>query len=152
MKHLLKMLDLSSFNTRNVTDMSTMFSGCSNLKTIYVGEGWDLAHLRTSYKMFDGCTSIVGGAGTTYVPGCTDAAYAHVDGREAYPGYLTMISLLKGDVNADGQVGIGDIVAITNIMAGIETDPFFKDRADVNDDSEVGIGDIVAITNIMAGQ
>ncbi len=28
----------------------------------------------------------------------------------------------KGDVNRDGDVGIGDIVAITNIMAGIDTD------------------------------
>ena len=58
---------------------------------------------------------------------------------------------LKGDVNADGQVGIGDIVAITNIMAGIENDAAMKARADVNGDNEVGIGDIVAITNIMAG-
>ena len=58
---------------------------------------------------------------------------------------------LKGDVNADGQVGIGDIVAITNVMAGTETDAATKARADVNEDGEVGIGDIVAITNIMAG-
>ena len=58
---------------------------------------------------------------------------------------------LKGDVNADGQVGIGDIVAITNIMAGISTDEAMMKRADVNEDSQVGIGDIVAITNIMAG-
>ena len=58
---------------------------------------------------------------------------------------------LPGDVNADGQVGIGDIVAITNIMAGTETDEDIKARADVNNDSQVGIGDIVAITNIMAG-
>lgn len=56
-----------------------------------------------------------------------------------------------GDVNGDGQVGIGDIVAITNVMAGIEQDPVIVKRAHVNDDEEVGIGDIVAITNIMAG-
>ena len=61
------------------------------------------------------------------------------------PGYL------KGDVNGDGTVGIGDIVAITNVMAGIETDPEIVERANVNDDESVGIGDIVAITNIMAG-
>jgi hypothetical protein len=60
-------------------------------------------------------------------------------------------SALKGDVNNDGQVGIGDIVAITNVMAGIETDPEVIARADVNGDGQVGIGDIVAITNIMAG-
>lgn len=57
---------------------------------------------------------------------------------------------LKGDVNLDGQVGIGDIVAITNFMAGKPGNVTFE-RADVNGDGDVGIGDIVAVTNIMAG-
>ena len=57
----------------------------------------------------------------------------------------------EGDVNGDGEVGIGDIVAITNVMAGINADEAAKKAADVNGDGEVGIGDIVAITNIMAG-
>ena len=59
---------------------------------------------------------------------------------------------MRGDVNNDGQVGIGDIVAITNVMAGMETNPDIVARADVNGDTQVGIGDIVDITNIMAGQ
>ncbi|MBQ3629908.1 MAG: autotransporter-associated beta strand repeat-containing protein [Prevotella sp.] len=58
---------------------------------------------------------------------------------------------LVGDVNNDGQVGIGDIVAITNIMAGLTTDEETIQRADVNGDDDIGIGDIVTITNIMAG-
>lgn len=60
-------------------------------------------------------------------------------------------TILPGDVNGDGQVGIGDIVAVTNVMAGIGGN-ITKERADVNDDGQVGIGDIVAITNIMAGK
>ena len=68
------------------------------------------------------------------------------------PLVLNYIPFLKGDVNLDGQVGIGDIVAITNVMAGIEIDEGINARADVNDDGQVGIGDIVAITNIMAGK
>ena len=64
--------------------------------------------------------------------------------------YIDQTTALRGDVNADGQVGIGDIVAITNIMAGTTLDiPLY--RSDVNADGQVGIGDIVAITNIMAG-
>ena len=55
----------------------------------------------------------------------------------------------RGDVNRDGQVGIGDIVAITNIMAGSNDAGY---DGDVNNDDQVGIGDIVAITNIMAGE
>lgn len=56
-----------------------------------------------------------------------------------------------GDVNLDGTVGIGDIVAVTNVMAGNGADADTAARADVNGDGTVGIGDIVAITNIMAG-
>ena len=56
---------------------------------------------------------------------------------------------LVGDVNNDGKVGIGDIVAITNFMAGIGAQTL--EQCDVNGDGKVGIGDIVAVTNIMAG-
>ena len=56
-----------------------------------------------------------------------------------------------GDVNGDGVVGIADIVAVTNVMAGTTTDAATVSRADVNGDNAVGIADIVAITNIMAG-
>ena len=143
-------LDLSSFNTENVTDMAYMFQNCSNLKTIYVGLDWNAQDVRTTVKMFDGCTSLVGGQGTTYDPEYTDGARAVVDGG-IYRGYLTLKEVLPGDVNDDGQVGIGDIVAITNVMAGTETDTDIIARADVNGDDEVGIGDIVAVTNIMAG-
>ena len=65
--------------------------------------------------------------------------------------HFTTDTAKPADVNNDGDVGIGDIVAITNVMAGIETDADVIKRADVNGDGDVGIGDIVAITNIMAG-
>ena len=58
----------------------------------------------------------------------------------------------QGDVNADGKVGIGDIITITNVMASNETNADAIRRADVNGDGEVGIGDIISITNIMAGE
>ena len=58
---------------------------------------------------------------------------------------------LAGDVNGDGSVGIADIVAVTNVMAGMTTDDATRTAADVNGDGSVGIADIVAITNIMAG-
>ena len=38
--------------------------------------------------MFKGCTSLVGGMGTTYDENYTDAAYAHPD-KEGNPGYFT---------------------------------------------------------------
>ena len=51
-------LDLSSFNTASVTNMNSMFSGCSNLATIYVGENWSTASVTNSTGMFSGCTSL----------------------------------------------------------------------------------------------
>ena len=67
------------------------------------------------------------------------------------PSAISPVIAQRGDVNGDGQVGIGDIVAITNIMAGSTTDDGQMQRADLNADGQVGIGDIVAVTNIMAG-
>ena len=143
-------LNLSSFDTQNVTNMSFMFSNSSALTTIIVSDSWNTDQVERSNGMFRQCTSLVGGAGTTYDESHVDVAYAHIDGGTANPGYLTSNSV-RGDVNLDGQVGIGDIVAITNVMAGIETNPDIISRADVNGDDGVGIGDIVTITNIMAG-
>ena len=57
---------------------------------------------------------------------------------------------IEGDVNNDGQVGIGDIIAITNFMASTDAS-LTLEQCDINGDGEVGIGDIIAITNIMAG-
>lgn len=88
----LRYLDLTSFNTENVVDMSSMFdtSGRStNLRTIYVGNGWTTDKVGRSDRMFLGCTRLVGGAGTQYNADHTDHAYAHIDGGTDNPGYLT---------------------------------------------------------------
>ena len=87
---VLKSLDISQFNIGNVTDVSQMFDGCKSLTTVYVGEDWSTENVKHSRDMFLGCTSLVGGAGTTYDPDHIDASYAHVDGGTSYPGYLTL--------------------------------------------------------------
>ena len=81
-------LDISSFNTSNVTIMWLMFGSCTNLKTIYVGDGWSTANVTESANMFEGCTSLVGESGTTYDSSHTDAEYARVD-MGSSPGYFT---------------------------------------------------------------
>ncbi len=66
-----------------------------------------------------------------------------------YGTYITSL-VIPGDVNSDGEVNVGDIVTISNVMAGKSTiDP---QLADVNKDGEVNVGDIVTTTNIMAGK
>ena len=82
-------LDLSNFNTQRVTTMVSMFSACRNLTTIYVGEEWTTVNVKEGSEMFNICPNLVGGAGTRYDTNHTDAAYAHIDGGTANPGYLT---------------------------------------------------------------
>ena len=85
----LEVLDLSSFVTSSLTDTFRNFNACSSLKTIYVGDGWDMSKVTSSAAMFSGCSNLVGGAGTTFVD--SDLKYAHVDGGTENPGYLTHI-------------------------------------------------------------
>jgi len=54
---------------------------------------------------------------------------------------------IKGDVDGNGSVGVGDIEAVLAIMAGGESTP----AADVDGNGSVGVGDIEAILVIMAG-
>ena len=82
-------LDLSGFNTENVEYMEYMFRGCSGLKTIYAGEGWSTAKVQSGGFMFSRCTSLMGGAGTTYDANYTDHTYARIDGGSSNPGYFT---------------------------------------------------------------
>jgi len=90
----LKTLDLSSFNTSSVQYMSGMFEGCRSLTTIYGPAEWSLAGLRgegltNTENMFSGCTSLVGGNGTSYQShGVTNGTYARID-KQGNPGYFT---------------------------------------------------------------
>ena len=69
------------------------------------------------------------------------------------PGTLTIEEpdVLLGDVNNDGKVNIGDVVAVVNVMAGKTTGYNLK-AADANQDGKINIGDVVKIVNIIAGK
>ena len=81
-------LDLSNFDTSKVTYMNSMFSRCSKLKTIYASNKFNTSQVRNSDSMFYNCTSLVGGAGTTYNSSYTDKTYARIDSSST-PGYFT---------------------------------------------------------------
>ena len=85
----LKTLDLSSFSTSKVTDMSGMFDSCWELTSVYVGNDWNTAAVTLGDNMFTNCMHIVGGSGTTYSADHEDYTYAHIDGGENNPGYFT---------------------------------------------------------------
>lgn len=73
-------------------------------------------------------------------PGDPTSSQSDVD-QQAY---------VLGDANNDGNVTIGDIVSVVNIIAG-NTDNYNLNAADANKDGTISVGDIVAIVNIMAG-
>lgn len=81
-------LDLGSWDTENVTGWgaNAMFTGSSALATIYAGDKWNIN--TPSSIMFDNCTSLVGGNGTTYNSSNINETYAHID-AVGNPGYLT---------------------------------------------------------------
>ena len=139
-------LDLSSFNTSQVTNMLGMFSDCSNLTTIYAGEGWNVATVSVSSNMFANCTHLVGGKGTTYDPGHTNKAYAHIDGGPSNPGYFTG-TIDVGDVNGDGNVNITDVTVLNNLLS--TSDPTVDDypASDIDGNGVINITDVTMLIN-----
>ena len=85
----LSSLDLSGFKTDMVKDVGAMFCYCSQLSNVYVSESWNLHNVEFTYSMFAGCSSIVGGKGTTYDFKHVGGDYAHIDEGPSNPGYLT---------------------------------------------------------------
>ena len=84
-------IDVSSFDTSKVTDMNSMFYGGDNLETIYASSKFVTTAVSDSEVMFEGSTSLVGGAGTKYNSSYTDKTYARID-KSGTPGYFTDIA------------------------------------------------------------
>ena len=51
-------LDLSSFNTLNVKNFESMFSGCTSLEIITFGDYFDTSNAFGMFGMFAGCASL----------------------------------------------------------------------------------------------
>lgn len=85
-------LDLSSFNTANVVNMDSMFCNCYNMRTIFVGNGWTTNSLSSGNNTFGDSYQLTGGQGSTCGQGNYSAEYAHIDGGENNPGFLTDIN------------------------------------------------------------
>ena len=90
----LKTLDISGFDLSVVEYANSAFAECRNLETITVSSDFGRANM-TYIKsgedagMFANCSSLVGGAGTSYNENYTSAYYARIDGGTSSPGYFT---------------------------------------------------------------
>ena len=146
--YALTSLDLSSFNTSKVTNMAYMFLGNNELVTISVGDGWSTDAVTSSSKMFQDCTKIKGGKGTTYDASHVDVAYAHVDGGPSNPGYLTT-ALIPGDVDDNGTVNIADVSALIDyLLSGVGTGVNLA-NADVDGSGTINIADVSSLIDIL---
>ena len=126
----LKSLDVSSFNTANVTDMGYMFAYCSSLTELDVS-GFDAPNVTGIGCMFLDCDALVkittnhellektayqllyiNDKWTNLADG---TVYDSEKAMQAIPGKVTLVTenytaFLKGDVNNDGVVTDADAV------------------------------------------
>lgn len=91
-------LDLSSFSTDGLSltnPIYAMFSGCTNLETIYAGDQWVCkSNMQDNIEVFASCNKLVGGQGTKCNGSdnnVTKGKYARIDGGSSSPGYFTDI-------------------------------------------------------------
>ncbi len=145
-------LDLTSFNTARVLNMKMMFYLDELLEKIYVGDDWNTETVSssTSSMMFQGCSSLVGGAGTTYDSHNVDKFYAHVDEGTSDPGYLR--SVTPGDADGDGVVDVNDVTTTINHILGKPVANFIRKAANVDGDTSIDVNDVQGIIDIALGK
>ena len=96
-------LDLSSFDTHNVTSMLSMFNSCSSLKEIIVDETkWNTDKIDKTKQMFYDVPVLVGEKGTKYESQKLSGEYARIDGGSDSPGYLSRKNVTQPTVDVGG--------------------------------------------------
>ena len=60
-------------------------------------------------------------------------------------------SILKGDVNGDGEVNVTDVTMIVEYVMGQHNSNFIADNADANGDGSITITDITEVVNLILG-
>lgn len=91
-------LNLSSFDTKNVSHTGRMFQSCYNLKTVYVSDLWNMQNVTSSENMFQYCRALIGEDRTAYSADNIDVTYARIDGGTNAPGYFTHIQNRETEV------------------------------------------------------
>ncbi len=92
-------------------------------------------------------------AGLTAIPVTLNATQSFsipAGGYKVYYKGEPSSDVLKGDVNLDGEVTIGDVSAVIDIILSDQVvDSDLVKRADINGDGEVTIGDVTALLDIL---
>ena len=125
-------LDVTNFNTANVTDMSNMFSNCRNLTTIYVSDKFVINN--KNYSLFFGCEKLKG-AITEYDASKTDYTYANYK-----TGYFTKLVGKNGDekIGATGETLATDNLVLDDDKDFVAYEPFAAKAASYNRTMKAG--------------
>lgn len=110
------------------------FYRCSNLTSVKVGMTEPLSIVSTTFS--NRANSIL------CVPNGSKAAYQAANYWKEFKKIIE-----SGDVNADGDISIIDVVSVINYILGNENTNFVKVAADMNGNGDVTIADVVSIIN-----
>ena len=88
-------VDLSGFDTSNVTNMSGMFYWCSNLTTLNLS-GWDTGRVTDMNSMFDGCSSLT----SLDLSGWDTGSVTNMSSMFRYCNNLTTLNLSSWDTGS----------------------------------------------------
>lgn len=118
----LRDLNISSFNTENVTNMYGMFYGCSSLETL------DLSHFNTRYVrkdgmnyMFNGCSSLSSLDVSNFI---TDKNSMHLDGL--FQGCRSLQTLDLSSFSTGGASSVTDMFDGCSALQTIYVSDLFK--------------------------
>lgn len=65
---------------------------------------------------------------------------------------VTTQRVLRGDVNADGRIDVGDLTALVSFILNTDTSHFVRAAADMNNDDAVNVTDYTLLVNkILSG-
>lgn len=118
-------INLSSFASNSVNNVTAMFKNNRSLKTIVASNSFAVKN-KTGSDMFENCDALEGGAGTTFAAaGVANSSYAQVDEGNTNPGYFTW----GGDVTITfvGGEGAGGAMTPQIVKRNVST-PLNKNR------------------------
>ena len=97
-------LDLSTYDTKNITSYKGLFVGCEALERIYVSDTWKVIS-STSVEVFNGCTSLVGEEGSTKA-----GIAASTSEAESNTSKYARIDKANDDINKMGLLSDGNYI------------------------------------------
>ncbi len=116
------------------------FAGCSGLTSVTVDNANPPSISWNTFASFNLVNT------TLYVPQGSKAAYQAAANWKEFKKIIEIGDAVLGDTNGDGDINVGDIMSIINMIVGTTQ---ITSAADVNNDGDVNVGDIMAVINII---